>query len=268
MAEGFRDLHVPGRPLLIPNPWDIGSARILAAHGFKALATTSAGMAYAMGLPEGRIGRAETLDHCRQIVGATSLPVSADLEKGFADDPDGVAETIRLAAESGLAGASIEDYTGDPSAPAFDFDLSVARVRAAVEAARESDPGFVLTARCDVLQYQAWPLDDVIARLRAYADAGADCVYAPGIYDLESIARVCRSVDCPVNVVMGMPGPTFSAADLAAAGVARISVGSVLARLAYTTLVNAAREMRDAGTFTYADRAEGFAAFDAIMDAS
>jgi len=263
--KGFRALHVPGDPLLIPNPWDVGSARILAAMGFKALATTSAGMAYAMGKPEGEIEREETLEHCRDLSTATSLPVSADLESAFSIEPDGVAETFRMAVATGLSGASVEDFTGDKDDPAFDFDLSVARVKAAVEASRAADPDFVVTARCEVLQYQDWPLADVIARLKAYAAVGADVVYAPGLYDLERIGEVCRGVDAPVNVVMGMPGPTFTMADLANAGVARISVGSVLARLAYSALIRASEEMRESGSFTYADKALGFEALDEMM---
>lgn len=263
--DGFRALHVPGDPLLIPNPWDVGSARILAAMGFQALATTSAGMAYGLGKAEGTANREETLDHCRVLSAATPLPVSAGLEKGFADDPDGVAETIRLAVGTGLAGASIEDFTGDAANPAYDFDLSVARVKAAVDAARAADPNFVLTARCDVLQYEDWPLSDVIDRLNAYADAGADVVYAPGLYDLDSIRTVCRAARAPVNVVMGMPGRTFTIPELADAGVARISVGSVLARLAYTSLIRAGEEMRDRGAFSFTGDALGFQVLDEMM---
>lgn len=272
-CANFRRLHVPGHPLLLPNPWDVGSARILAALGFEALATTSAGMAFSMGRPEGSIDRATTLDHCRMLVGATDLPVSADLERGFADDPDGVAETVRLAVATGLAGCSIEDHTGDPANPIYDDGLAVERVAASVEAARALSPNFVLTARCESLLWGGSgggsecrrDLDFVIRRLLAFEAAGADVLYAPGLSDLDDISLVCRSVSYPVNVVMGLSGSTLTVAELAEAGVARISIGSTFARLAYGGLVKAAREMREAGNFTFASEAMDFQSLDRLL---
>ncbi len=258
----FRALHRRGTPLLIPNPWDVGSARILQGLGFEALASTSAGMAFTMGECEGAISRDAALDHCRMLVDATPLPVSADLEKGFADAPDGVAETVRLAGETGLAGCSIEDHTGDPDDPIFDEGLAVERVAAAVEAAHAVSPDFILTARCESLLWGGRDLDKVIRRLQAFEAVGADVVYAPGLRDLASIHLVCRSVSVPVNVVMGMPGAVFTLAQLAEAGVARISVGSAFARLVYGGLVRAAREVREQGLFTFAADAMDFASLE------
>jgi 2-methylisocitrate lyase-like PEP mutase family enzyme len=258
----FRALHDAPGAFVIPNPWDTGSARILTAMGFKALATTSAGMAFALGLPEGRAGRDQVLAHCRDLVHATPLPVSADLERGFGDSPESAAETIRAAAQTGLAGASIEDHTGRPDDPIYPFDLAVERIAAAVEAARDLPTDFVLTARCENLLWGRTDLDDTIRRLQAYEAAGADVLYAPGLYDLDRIATVCASVSKPVNVVMGMPGALFSVADLAAAGVKRISVGSAFARLAYGALITAAGEVATEGTFERLGDAMGFAGIE------
>lgn len=258
----FRALHGRGAPLLIPNPWDVGSARILHGLGFEALATTSAGMAFSHGECEGAFSREATLDHCRMLVDATSLPVSADLEKGFSDTPEGVADTVRLAVETGLAGCSIEDHTGDRGAPIFDEGLAVERVAAAVEAAHALSPDFILTARCESLLWGGRDLDGVIRRLQAFEAVGADVVYAPGLSDLDTIHRVCGSVSVPVNVVMGMPGAVFTLAQLAEAGVARISVGSAFARLVYGGLVKAAREVREEGLFTFAQDAMDFASLE------
>ncbi|MDW3204460.1 MAG: isocitrate lyase/phosphoenolpyruvate mutase family protein [Alphaproteobacteria bacterium] len=262
----FRALHKRGTPLLIPNPWDVGSARILQGLGYEALATTSAGMAFMMGECEGAIGRDTALDHCRVLVDATPLPVSADLEKGFADSPEGVAETVRMAVETGLAGCSIEDHTGDRESPIFDESLAVERVAAAVEAARALSPDFMLTARCESLLWGGQDLEAVIRRLQAFEKAGADVVYAPGLRDLESIHRVCRSVAVPVNVVMGMPGALFTLSQLAEAGVARISVGSAFARLVYGGLVKAAREVREEGVFSFAKDAMDFASLERFFE--
>ncbi|AXI55356.1 2-methylisocitrate lyase [Sulfitobacter sp. JL08] len=256
--SAFRALHSQPAAFVIPNPWDTGSARILAALGFPALATTSAGMAFSMGLREGMASRDAVLAHCREIVTATNLPVSADLEHGFGHSPESAAKTIVAAAETGLAGASLEDHTGDPDAPIYDFSLAVERITAAVEACRALQDDFVFTARCENLLWGRDDLDDTIKRLQAFEAAGADVLYAPGLTDLASIRLVCDSLSKPVNVVMGMPGRTFSVADLSAAGVKRISVGSALARLAYGTLVRAARDMAQNGTFDFADDAMGF----------
>jgi 2-methylisocitrate lyase-like PEP mutase family enzyme len=227
--------------------------------GFEALATTSAGMTFALGLPEGRASQDQVLAHCRTIVGAADLPVSADLEKGFGDSPESVAETIKAAAATGLAGCSIEDHTNRPDDPIFEFELAVARIAAAVDACRQLPQDFVLTARCENLLWGRDDLDDTIKRLQAFEAAGADVLYAPGLHDLDTIRTVCAALDRPVNVVMGMPGATFSVAELADAGVKRISVGSAFARAAFGAFVAAAREVADRGTFEFANDAIGFA---------
>jgi 2-methylisocitrate lyase-like PEP mutase family enzyme len=264
-GETFRALHEREGAFVIPNPWDIGTARILAAMGFQALATTSAGMAFAVGLPEGRVSKEQTLAHCRDIVHASDLPVSADLEKGFGDTPESVAETVRAAARIGLAGCSIEDHTGRPDDPIFDFSLALERIEAAVEAARGLPHDFVLTARCENFLWGRPDFDDTLKRLAAFADAGADVLYAPGLRDVGTIRTVCAALEKPVNVVMGMPGATFSVEDLAAAGVKRISVGSALARAAFGTFVRACREIKDEGTFHFAEHAIGFAELEAFF---
>lgn len=264
----FRQLHERPGAFIIPNPWDVGSARILAALGFPALATTSAGMAFSLGVAEGTVGRDATLHHYRSIVAATPLPVSADLEKGFGDSPASAAETIRSAADLGLAGCSLEDHTGRPHAPIYDFALAVERIAAAAEARRALPRDFVLTARCENFLWSRPDLDDTIRRLQAFEAAGADVLYAPGLRDLATIRTVCAAVTKPVNVVMGLPGTTFGVAELADAGVKRISVGSALARLAYGMLADAAREMRAHGTFRFADQAMGFAELEGFFTGS
>ncbi|CAN7502574.1 isocitrate lyase/phosphoenolpyruvate mutase family protein [Pararhizobium sp. LjRoot235] len=261
----FRMLHEDAGAFIIPNPWDVGTARILAALGFRALATTSAGMAFSFGVAEGRVSPEETLSHCRAIVSATPLPVSADLEKGFGDSPESAAATIRAAAEIGLAGGSLEDHTGRPNDPIYDFSLAVERIEAAVEARRSLPHDFVLTARCENFLWGRTDLDDTIRRLLAFEKAGADVLYAPGLHDLATIKAVCRAVTKPVNVVMGMPGATFSVTELAEAGVKRISVGSALVRLAFGAFVNAAREMKSGGTFRFSDAAMGFAELEGFF---
>ena len=208
----FRRLHEEPGAFIIPNPWDIGTARILAAMGFRALATTSAGMAFSLGVAEGQTGREAVLDHCRAIVAATPLPVSADLEKGFGDSPESAAETVRAAAGIGLAGCSLEDHTGRPDAPIYDLTLAVERIAAAAEAARALPDDFVLTARCENFLWGRPDLDDTIRRLQAFEQAGADVLYAPGLHDLGAIRTVCAALTKPVNVVMGMPGATFGMA--------------------------------------------------------
>lgn len=262
----FRALHERDTAFVIPNPWDLGSARILAAMGFEALATTSAGMAFALGVKEGSVSREDTLEHCRMLVGATPLPVSADLEKGFGDSPQQVASTILAAADTGLAGASIEDHTNYRDSPIFEFDLAVERIAAAAEACRSLPRDFVLTARSENFLWGRPDLDDTIRRLQAFSAAGADVLYAPGLPDLDSIRRVCAEVDKPVNVVMGMAGRHFTVAQLADAGVRRISVGSAFARAAYGAFVAAAKEVIDTGSFGFGDRAIGFAEMDAFFE--
>ena len=254
----FRALHERPGTFIIPNPWDVGTARILASLGFEALATTSAGLAHSLGVRDGMVSREEALAHCRVIVEASDLPVSADLEKGFGDTPEDVADTIRDAAATGLAGCSIEDHTNRRDAPIFEFNLAVERIQAASEAKRELPHDFVLTARCENFLWGRPDLDDTIKRLQAFESAGADVLYAPGLHDLETIRTVCASVTKPVNVVMEMPGTTFVVSELADVGVKRVSVGSALSRAAFGTFVRAAKEMKEYGTFTFSSDAIGF----------
>ncbi len=259
----LRQLHE--QTFVIPNPWDVGTSRILASMGFKALATTSAGMAFSMGIPEGTASKAQTLAHCRLIVNATELPVTADLERGFADSPEGVARCIIEAADTGLAGCSIEDHTGRQDHPIYEYSLAVERIQAAVSACRSLPQDMVFTARCENFLWGRDDLDDTINRLQAYAAAGADVLYAPGLHDIDTIRTVCQSLDKPVNVVMGMPGATFGVKELQHAGVKRISVGSALARASFGTLVSAAEEIHQSGRFTFSDNAIGFARMDAFF---
>jgi len=261
-AEAFRALHERSGIFAIPNPWDAGSARLLAQIGFEALATTSAGFAYSIGRPdgEGALSRDETIANARTIVDATSLPVSADLENGFGDDPESCAETIRRAAAVGLCGGSIEDATGRADDPIYPYDLSVERVKAAVKAARLLPLPFVLTARAENLLYGRLDLEDTIRRLVAFAEAGADVLYAPGLRTREQIAAVVRAVaPKPVNVVMGLSGASFSLEALAELGVKRVSLGSSLARAAYGALLQAAVEVNEKGTFEFARTAVPYA---------
>ncbi len=254
----FRALHERPGAFIIPNPWDVGTARVLASLGFEALATTSAGLAFSRGVREGVVSREEALAHCRVIVEASDLPVSADLEKGFGDTPEDVADTIRDAAATGLAGCSIEDHTNRRDAPIFEFNLAVERIQAASAAKRELPHDFVLTARCENFLWGRPDLDDTIKRLQAFESAGADVLYAPGLHDLETIRTVCTSVTKPVNVVMETPGTTFVVSELADVGVKRVSVGSALSRAAFGVFVRAAKEMKEYGTFTFSSDAIGF----------
>ncbi|MEM9145312.1 MAG: isocitrate lyase/phosphoenolpyruvate mutase family protein [Pseudomonadota bacterium] len=262
-VAAFRALHRPGDPFILPNPWDLGTVRILEAAGFKALATTSAGFAFSLGQREGRLTHEAVLGHCRAMAEASALPVSADLEKGFGDRPESVAETITAAATTGLAGASIEDHTGRAEDPIYPLSLATERIAAAVEAARAVPGGFVLTARAENYLWQRPDLDDTIARLQAFEAAGADVLYAPGLRDIETIRTLCSALLKPVNVIMGLPKVALDRAALAEAGVARISVGSALARLAYGRVVEAAREMAEAGSFGFGAEAMGFAELEA-----
>jgi 2-methylisocitrate lyase-like PEP mutase family enzyme len=248
-ATMFRALHDRPGAFIIPNPWDGGSARLLASIGFEALATTSLGVANVLGRADGDLSRTEVLENCRVIVEATDLPVNADLENGFADEPEAAAQTIRLAAEAGVVGGSIEDYSGDPAAPIYDFDLSVARVRAAVAVARALPVPFVLTARAENLLRGRNDMADTIRRLQAYEAAGADVLYASGLRSLAEVRQIVEAVKRPVNVVTGTLDPAITAAQLQAAGVKRISVGGGLSRLVMATLAAAGRAMKDAGSF-------------------
>jgi 2-methylisocitrate lyase-like PEP mutase family enzyme len=248
-AVRFLELHRPGNPLLLPNPWDQGSARLLASLGFQALATTSSGYAATLGRLDGSVSRDEALAHAAAVVAATELPVSADLENCFADDPAGVARTAALAVEAGLAGCSIEDSTGREDEPIYDKGLAVERVAAAAEAAHAGPVRLVLTARAENFLRGRQDLADTIARLQAYQAAGADVLYAPGLTSLADIRQVVTSVDLPVNVLAVAGAP--SVGELAGAGVSRVSVGGAFAAAAFGALVDAATELRDKGTYGY-----------------
>ncbi|NYH16576.1 isocitrate lyase/PEP mutase family protein [Paraburkholderia bryophila] len=250
-ARQFQSYHAAGEAFIIPNPYDIGTARLLALAGFKALATSSAGYAFTRGLPDNAIGRAQMMLHLAEIAGATDLPVSADLENGFGDAPEDCAETIRQAAAAGVVGGSIEDWTGRDDAPIYPFEVAVERVRAAVEAARSLPFPFTLTARAENYLTGRPDLDDTIRRLQAYQEAGADVLYAPGLKTREEIAAVVNALDRPVNVLMGLQGVVLSFDELRALGVRRVSVGGSLARAALGAFQRAAREMRERGTFDF-----------------
>ena len=257
-GRAFRALHERDRAFIIPNPFDAGTARLLAHLGFEALATTSAGYAFSVGQRDNTIGRDQMMEHVAAIVSATELPVSADLENGFGDGPETVAETIRLAAAAGLAGGSIEDGTGHPGDPLYEYERAVERVQAAAEAARALSFPFTLTARAENFLVGRPDLKDTIHRLQGYQEAGADVLYAPGLATKDDIVAVVRSVNRPVNVVMGLQGVQLTAADLSEIGVRRISVGSALSRAALGAFLAAAREMREHGTFSFADKAVSF----------
>jgi 2-methylisocitrate lyase-like PEP mutase family enzyme len=251
-AQLFRSLHHRDHAFIIPNPWDIGTSRVLAHLGFEALATTSMGYAFSIGRHDNTVERNGVIEHVRAIASAVDLPVSADLENGFGDDPEMAAETIKLAAAAGAVGGSIEDATGREEGPIYCLEHAVARVEAAVEAARSLNFPFTLTARAENYLHGRPDLKDTIARLQAYQQAGADVLYAPGLTSREDIAAVVSAVNRPVNVVMGLRGVQLSLADLSAMGVKRVSVGSSLARAAWGTFLRAAREMREQGTFDFA----------------
>ena len=253
-ATRFRALHAAPGAFVIPNPWDAGSARLLAGLGFAALATSSGASAGILGRRDGMVKREEALAHARAIVEATDLPVSADLEKGFGDAPAAAAETIRLAAGVGLVGGSIEDATGDRDRPLYDLGQATERVAAAVEAARALPFAFTLTARAENFLRGNPSLDDTIARLLAFERAGADVLFAPGLPDLAAVRAVCAAVKKPVNFMVGIRGKSFTVADLVAAGVKRISLATSLYRAAMSGLLDAAREVKDRGTFGYVER--------------
>ncbi len=251
----FRDLHQRSHAFIIPNPWDAGTARLLAMLGFEALATTSAGFAFSLGQADNTVSRSQMIGHLEAIVAATPLPVSADLENGFGDAPDTVAETIRLAAAAGVVGGSIEDATARREDPIYALGLAVDRIRAAAAAARSLPFPFTLTARCENYLVGRPGLADTIGRLQAYQEAGADVLYAPGLSSRDEIAAVVRSVDRPVNIVMGLKGVQLHIGELSGLGVRRVSVGSALARTALGAFHRAATEMREGGTFRFATEA-------------
>src|SRR5271154_7326372 len=254
-GRAFRALHERNSAFIIPNPWDVGTARILAHLGFEALATTSMGYAFPLGRRDNTLDRRETIAHASAMASATDLPVSADLENGFGDAPEVVVETINLAAAAGVVGGSIEDATGRADHPIYEMEHAVDRVQAAVTAARALPFSFTLTARAENYLHGRKDLKDTIKRLQAYQEAGADVLYAPGLATPDDIAAVVSSVDRPVNVVMGLQGVQLSLAELSAMGVKRVSVGSSLCRAALGAFLRAAQEMRESGTFTYASEA-------------
>jgi 2-methylisocitrate lyase-like PEP mutase family enzyme len=247
----FRALHHRDHAFIIPNPWDIGTAAVLAHLGFEALATTSAGYAFSIGLKDNKVGRDKMIEHVKEIVSATNLPVSADLENGFGDDPKTAAETIALGAAAGLVGGSIEDSRSNADDPIYEIEFAAERVRAAAETAHSLPFPFTLTARAENYLHGRRDIGNTIKRLQAYQEAGADCLYAPGLTTREDIAALVSSVDLPVNVLMGLPGVQLTLSDLSEIGVKRISVGSVLSRVAMSATIRAAEEMRDKGTFSF-----------------
>jgi 2-methylisocitrate lyase-like PEP mutase family enzyme len=266
-GQAFRALHERDRAFIIPNPWDVGTARLLAHLGFEALATTSAGYAFSLGKRDNTIGRDETMAHVATIVSATDLPVSADLENGFGDAPESVAETIKLAARAGLVGGSIEDVSRRGDCEMYELEHAVDRVRAAAEVVRGLPFRFTLTARAENYLAGRPDLKDTIKRLQAYQEAGADVLYAPGLSRKGDIATVVRSVDRPVNVLMGLQGVQLSIAELSAMGVRRVSVGSALSRAALGAFLRAGQEMQEHGTFTFAEEAVSYRDLSAMFTA-
>ncbi len=263
-CAAFRDLHRRGSTFVIPNPWDAGSARILAHAGFRALATTSAGLAYSLGRKDGMVARDEALANARAIVAATSLPVSADLENCYGHDPATVAETIAMAFGTGLCGASVEDFSGDPGEPIYGHDHAVARVGASALAAASLPFPFMVTARAEGFLHGQGDLTEVIRRLRAFEAAGADVVFAPGLPDLEAIRTVAASVSCPLNVLVAGRDP-HGVEQLRKAGVTRVSLGALVTRVAFGSVYRAAREMIDHGTFGFVAGAMPSRDVDACM---
>ena len=252
-AERFHALHRGAEPFILANAFDAGSARILAGLGFEALGTTSGGFAGTLGRCDGEVTRDEALDHARAVVDAVDLPVSADLENGFGHEPEEAAKTVALAAEAGLVGCTIEDFTGDTANPFYDRDLAAERIAAAAEAARSAGFRFMLTARSECFIRGLPDLDEVIARLQAYERAGADVLMAPALPDIAAVEAVCRAVSKPVNFMVGVAGRSFPVADLAAAGVSRISLATSLYRAAMSGVVAAVAEVSEKGTFSYVD---------------
>ncbi|MFZ0820630.1 MAG: isocitrate lyase/phosphoenolpyruvate mutase family protein [Candidatus Acidiferrales bacterium] len=264
-GRAFHALHEREGAFIIPNPWDVGTACLLAQLGFEALATTSAGYAFSIGRQDNSVERDEMIAHVAAIVGATDLPVSADLENGFGDTPEVVAETIRLAAAAGVVGGSIEDSTQMPDHPIYEHEYAAERVRAAAEVARALPFTFTLTARAENYLHGRPELRDTIKRLQAYQEAGADVLYAPGLTSKEDIAAVVRSVDRPVNVLAGLQGASLKLTDLSAIGVRRVSVGSLLSRTALGAFLRAAREMHEHGTFAFAEAAVSYRDISAMF---
>ena len=264
-GAAFRALHQAEAAFIIPNPWDIGTARMLANLGFESLATTSAGFAFSIGRLDGQVGREAMIEHVAALASATDLPVSADLENGFGDAPEDAAATIRRAAEAGAVGGSIEDASGRDDEPIYDFEFAVERISAAVESAQGLDFPFTLTARAENYLHGRPDLADTIRRLQAFQEAGADVLYAPGLTTRRQIEEVVRSVDRPVNVLMGLPGIGLSLAELSRIGVKRVSVGSALSKAALGAFLRACRELADGGTFEFVESAADFAEIAALL---
>jgi 2-methylisocitrate lyase-like PEP mutase family enzyme len=264
-GRAFRALHERDRAFVIPNPWDIGSARLLAHAGFEALATTSAGYAFSVGKTDNTIDRDEMIAHVRAIAAATNLPVNADLENGYGDSPERAAETIRLAAEAGACGGSIEDATGKADHPIYELAHAADRIRAVAETVRAHPFTFTLTARAENYLNGRADIKDTIKRLQAYQEAGANVLYAPGLTSKEDVAAVVSSVDRPINVLTGLQNAPLTLAELSVLGVKRVSIGSLLSRAAYGVAIRAATEMRERGTFTFADEAISFSDLTAIF---
>ena len=252
-AFRFRALHERPGVFLIPNPWDVASTRILEGMGFEAIATSSAASACAIGRRDGQLTRDEAIAHARMIANATELPVSADLERGYGDAPDAVAETIKLAAECGLVGCTIEDSTGNPDKPLYDLDIAVERIGAAVTEARKLRFPFTLTARAHNLLYPDSSLEETIRRLQAFEHAGADVLFAPGLPDLDAVRAVCSAMSKPVNFMVGIKGKSFSVSELASAGVKRISLATSLYRAAMTGFLRAISEVKQSGQFQFVE---------------
>ena len=261
----FRALHQRDRAFIIPNPWDVGTARLLQSLGFEALATTSAGFAFSIGKPDGAVDRETMLGHAAAVVAATDLPVSADLENGYGDEPPHVAETVRLAANVGLAGCSIEDVGTRREQAPYELSLATERIHAAAEVAHSLSFPFMLTARAENYLIGRPDIRDTIARLQAYQNAGADVLFAPGLTSRQDIITLVRSVDRPVNVIMGLQGVQLNLAELSEIGVKRVSVGSALSRVALGAFLRGAREMQADGTFTFADDAVKYADLNAMF---
>ena len=266
-AEAFRALHVPGKPFVQPNAYDVGSARMLAALGAEAIATTSAGYAFVLGEKDGAIlTRDQMLDHCEDMVRAVDLPVSADLENGYAHDPDGVAECVELAAEVGLVGCTLEDTTMEPGKPSYDFDIAVDRMRAAVEAAEALPFDFTICARADGVMIGSYGMEEAIERVQAFEEVGAHCVYVPMPPSMDALKTLCASVSVPVNALCAGPFVKFSKADFARIGVARISVGSALARVTHKMVHDIGQAMIEKGDFSALALGMSGAKVDALLE--
>jgi 2-methylisocitrate lyase-like PEP mutase family enzyme len=264
-AATFEALHKREGTFIIPNPWDVGSARLLENAGFEALATSSAGYAFSVGKPDNAVGRDDTLAHAAAVNAATDLPLSIDLENGFGDSPETVAETIRLATATGAVGGSIEDATGRTNHPIYERELAIDRIRAAAAVVHELPFPFMLTARAENYLVGKPDLADTIERLQQYQEAGADVLYAPGLTNINDIATLVSSVERPVNVLMGLQGVKLTLAELSTVGVRRVSVGSGLARVAFGAFLRAATEMREDGSFTFAEEAVPYRTINSIF---